>query len=779
MVSVMPDHEELKDLLEFPLSSLAKYFKVGDHVRVLSGRFKGETGMVVKIQANIAVLFTDNNNKEAKVLVHDLQLCSEVATGILRLGQYELRDVVYLNNQTGSRAVGLVVRVEHDGFRVLTNGGEVLKVPMEQMGRKRTRRQDIAFDSQQRPLYQGDSVKIISGESKNKTGTVVHLFKFHAFLHSRDHLENQGFLVVPTRSLVAVGDRANQRKTQQGMPIGNTTPSRIAPMSPGQALVQAQGGYQAYRTMPRGRGRQTDELLHKPVRVTNGVYKGLIGMVVDTTDKTARVELHTTCKTITVNKNQLTTSVTPASAGWRSTDGGGRGGMDGPYAPGTPMRPNTPMRPMTPSHAPGTPGHDWDPSARPATPGRDWDVSARPGTPGRDWDPSSHGSAGGQAHHMVGTPGLPGTPGGPSTPYGAMGTPAQNTFGYEGQTPMQATTPGGVSSALPYTPHVPSTPGSGYQPSTPGSGYQPGTPGSVYQPGTPGSVYQQPATPGGGYPAATPVGGYQPGTPGSGYQPTPGYQASTPGLGAYQQPATPGGGYVPATPGDQGYMAGGGYQPSTPQGQGALPMGNPSTPSTSAYDWRQAGGAGGGMMMAPTPAPPSSGYDTPHTGMGAVATPGGVPPTPMGGGAGGPGTPYQGMAPPPPGDVTSSAAAAHAGAHPLLPANWPAPQLEVEIVQGPHAGERAVVLSASGTLPIQLRLDSSGADVSVDSSQHLKPRMPTQKKQQVLILQGEWAGMSGVLVGIDNQVDNVGIVKVQETRDITMLKLGVLCVMRA
>jgi hypothetical protein len=480
--------------------------------------------------------------------------------------------------------------------------------------------------------------------------------------------------------------------------------------------LQAQGGYRAYRTMPRGRGRQSDELLHQTVRVTNGVYKGLVGIVVDTTDKTARVELHTTCKTITVNKSQLTTSVTPASSCWRAA--GGSRGMDGMYAPGTPMRPNTPMRPMTPSHAPGTPGHDWDPSARPSTPGRDWDVTARPDTPGHDWDPSAQPSslASAAAGQMVGTPSAPGTPGAPSTPY--MGTPAQSTFGYEMQTPMQASA-AGAPSALPYTPHAPSTPGA-YMPSTPGA-YGPTTPAGGYTPTTPGV--------------------YAPNTPNEGY--TPSYAPTTP--------------HAPTTPLEQSYA------PATPHDQ-------PTTPSTSAYDWRQSGMGDSGYGLAPTPAPPS--YDTPRS-TDVPPTPSSVA-TPMP--AGGPGTPYQGGAVPPPPSDDGTAAAAGAV---QLPANWVSPQLEVEITQGPYTGQRAVVLSPAGTLPIQLLLDGGAGEVSVDGAHALAPCKPTQKKQQVLILQGEWAGMRGVLVGIDNQVDNVGIVKLQETRDIMMLKLGVLGVLRA
>ena len=40
-ITIMPKHEDLKDLLDFQASELKKYFKQGDHVRVIGGRHEG------------------------------------------------------------------------------------------------------------------------------------------------------------------------------------------------------------------------------------------------------------------------------------------------------------------------------------------------------------------------------------------------------------------------------------------------------------------------------------------------------------------------------------------------------------------------------------------------------------------------------------------------------------------------------------------------------------------------------------------------------------------
>ncbi len=45
--------------MEFQARELRKYFVVGDHVRVIAGRHEGETGLIVRIEPNLAVLLSD------------------------------------------------------------------------------------------------------------------------------------------------------------------------------------------------------------------------------------------------------------------------------------------------------------------------------------------------------------------------------------------------------------------------------------------------------------------------------------------------------------------------------------------------------------------------------------------------------------------------------------------------------------------------------------------------------------------------------------------------
>lgn len=65
-------------------------------MKVLSGRYEGDTGLIVRIEENRAVLFSDLTMHELEVLPRDLQLCSDMATGVDSMGQFQWGDLVQL-----------------------------------------------------------------------------------------------------------------------------------------------------------------------------------------------------------------------------------------------------------------------------------------------------------------------------------------------------------------------------------------------------------------------------------------------------------------------------------------------------------------------------------------------------------------------------------------------------------------------------------------------------------------------------------------------------------
>ncbi|CAN0335810.1 unnamed protein product, partial [Discosporangium mesarthrocarpum] len=93
---------------------LEKFIKVGGHVRVIDGRFTGETGTILSVKqgegSRTAVVLTDMSAKEIEVHLSQLQESNEVSKGLDSLHGYELYDLVVL----GPNEVGVVSKVNRE-----------------------------------------------------------------------------------------------------------------------------------------------------------------------------------------------------------------------------------------------------------------------------------------------------------------------------------------------------------------------------------------------------------------------------------------------------------------------------------------------------------------------------------------------------------------------------------------------------------------------------------------------------------------------------------------
>ncbi|ELK31567.1 Transcription elongation factor SPT5 [Myotis davidii] len=176
-ITIVPKHEDLKDMLEFPAQELRKYFKMGDHVKVTAGRFEGDTGLIVRMEENFVILFSDLTMHELKVLPRDLQLCSEMASGVDVGGQHDWGELVQLDPQT----VGVIVRLERETFQVLNMYGKVVTVRHQAVTRKKDTRFAVALDSEQNNIHVKDIVKVIDGPHSGREGEIRHLFRSFAF----------------------------------------------------------------------------------------------------------------------------------------------------------------------------------------------------------------------------------------------------------------------------------------------------------------------------------------------------------------------------------------------------------------------------------------------------------------------------------------------------------------------------------------------------------------------------------------------------------------------
>lgn len=168
---------------------------------------------------------------------------------------------------------------------------------------------------------------------------------------------------------------------QNGFASPQITSPRHTPGSPFGAGSGGSGGGRGGGAGGRFGGVRRDrDLIGQTIRITGGPYKGAVGMVKDATECTARVELHSSCQTISVDRRNITIvgqqskdgrltssySRTPANVmmtpGYRE---GGKTPVHGSMTPNYEVGNRTPhFGSMTPSHdGSKTPTQAWDPAA--------------------------------------------------------------------------------------------------------------------------------------------------------------------------------------------------------------------------------------------------------------------------------------------------------------------------------------------------------------------------------------------------------------------------------
>ena len=394
LIKMLANHEDLDAPLPFQPHELRKYFKPGDHVKVIAGRYEGDTGLIIRVEDDQIVLFSDLTMHELRVLHKDLQLCSDMATGVDSMGQYQWGDLVHLDAQT----VGVIVRLERENFHVLNMHDRVVQVKPQAILRKRDSKRAVSLDSDSNQIQVKDQVRVHDGPYTGRQGEIKHLYRGIAFLYSRMVLENGGIFACKTRHLLLQGaSKAPPASAGGNLQAGYMSPRVM--QSPAHPSAATGGG----SPMPRqgfqrsGRDRNDLNLIGKTIKITQGHYKGYIGIVKDAIGATARVELHTSCQTITVDKTRIALvtadgRILPNSAAGRTPGMDSAASTPNPYAGSrTPSYGSqTPMHSgsRTPLHDPSrTPLHDgsrtpaWDSGATPRPEFEDYlDTSPSPGT---------------------------------------------------------------------------------------------------------------------------------------------------------------------------------------------------------------------------------------------------------------------------------------------------------------------------------------------------------------------------------------------------------------
>ncbi|KAI9703406.1 MAG: transcription elongation factor spt5 [Bogoriella megaspora] len=537
-------------VIEAPVKGLRKKFTEGDHVKVVGqSKYHDEVGMIVKIRDDRVTLLTDANNQEITVFSKDLREATD-AGGPIGTSKYELYDLVQLDAAT----VACVIKVDRESLRVLDQTGSVRSLlPSNISNRIEKRRNAVATDREGSEIRVDDTVKEQGGFGDRKEGRVLHIHRGILFAISRTQSENAGVFVVKTGNVLTVAAKGGR--------VNNAGPD-LSKMNPSRSNGAQNGGSQ----MPPPKTFGRDKLIGRTVTIRKGPHKGLLGIVKDTTDSEARVELHTKSKVVTVSKEFVLVKdpITGQTIdSWKL--GGGR--------PKPSDMGRTPYGGQTPNSRPGWQGSNNSGGRTPMatnngsrTPAWGAGGSRTPAWSGGGGGGGSGGGSWGGSGGRTPAAGGRGGDGGRTPAWGAAGDRTVNP--YDGS----RTAYGGGSGST-WSSRTPYTSSSGFSGSrTPawGSNKDQSTTSDTSLSGsrTPAhNPYNSAPTPSWGPPPSqkpTPSNAFDAPTPaagGGGYSaPTPGaYAAPTPGASGYSAP-TPGGyGAAAPTPG-----ASGGYNAPTP-----------------------------------------------------------------------------------------------------------------------------------------------------------------------------------------------------------------------
>lgn len=261
IVCIIPHVEELCDKkYEFPVDELSKFFEVGDHVKVIAGRYAGITGMIVATEDTSASIICDVTKNVITALCNDLKLSDEVSSGMVINTNYRVNDIVTLANENG---FGIVTKVDTECLTALMTTGEIRNIWYHEISKKFSPKKATSQDRDKNSLTEGDMVKISYNrhEHFNKIGSIKNCLRGVLFLSVPG--EGEFNLIVAKASYCLL--------------LGTETRGLDLPE------VKRQ------------------DFLGKFVRVTAGPYRGSLGKIIDVNDTRARLEMNTSSKFLTVD----------------------------------------------------------------------------------------------------------------------------------------------------------------------------------------------------------------------------------------------------------------------------------------------------------------------------------------------------------------------------------------------------------------------------------------------------------------------------------------------
>ncbi len=223
--------------------------------------------------------------------------------------------------------VRVVVRIEKERLHILNMDGKVQVVPIQSVTKRKINRNATALDSQNNNLNVSDIVNVIDGPFANRQGQIKHIYRHFVFIFCQTLTENGGIFVCKARNLLLAGGTSkissipssNPRNASYMSPRVMASPSpHTSSLSSGSSSIHSNSPASSGGRTPTSIGggmkisfstlnniRRDRSLIGQTVRISQGPYKGYVGIVKDATESTCKIELHAKRQTITVDRNRI------------------------------------------------------------------------------------------------------------------------------------------------------------------------------------------------------------------------------------------------------------------------------------------------------------------------------------------------------------------------------------------------------------------------------------------------------------------------------------------
>eukprot|EP01015_Nassula_variabilis_P010296 TRINITY_DN1821_c0_g1_i8.p1 TRINITY_DN1821_c0_g1~~TRINITY_DN1821_c0_g1_i8.p1 ORF type:complete len:513 (+),score=115.55 TRINITY_DN1821_c0_g1_i8:66-1604(+) len=287
LVRIESISEELLDTMDIDPLDLEKYFSKGDHVKVINGKFEGQTGTVLTVHEFVATLISEDMKNQFQVRINDIKLSGEVNNVSEYQSQYKKYDLVKLNDL---KTVGIIIQLSKDTCNIVDTENSIQTVKYQKIERKLNTKRNIAQSGKQE-IRTDSTVKMMDGINKGRKGVVVHVYRDILFLRNQEAMHTGGVLVEKASNCLLITTVA----------LNNTNlVSRFEKMS--QNFGDTGGSQQG------AKGQTVDknhEFIGKEVSIVRGGWKGYKGVVKDINDKVARVELYSKFKTLSIPRQDI------------------------------------------------------------------------------------------------------------------------------------------------------------------------------------------------------------------------------------------------------------------------------------------------------------------------------------------------------------------------------------------------------------------------------------------------------------------------------------------